>query len=571
MGLLFWEGLKKTSMVGLLDKILLGKNENGKTAYADINQLRQMMGVFASGAIVPTLVPSTTLGSPTEAKIFYAGAGTYSTPAGSLTLTANFNLLFWDLVSWSFLAVPITFEQSRLEALENTVGSLVFKNYPVDFAGLNTKSGGGEFFGNRMPTTKSGVLGSVRIKEAAGQFVEIKAFTIDFGTNAVTILHNYGEFELKNESSNIQIVSIADNYVLPVGSYVGVRNTAGTGLYYATSTANSGFQISNTTLLTFNNNNKFAVDFTIIETESLNNLSFAMFDNGRADTKRDSRISSIESKNLLLQSQLINISQNVQVIDTRSVNNATEIGQIEGRIDDLESFEANANAQINTLIDAKNNHGNRLGTLELAKDNVQLQINFERGRINTLNTNQAAFVTEQQTQNTDITNLQTAISFVGDYDYDLIPQGATLSRGFPGFTYFNKTVLNPQGYLKSVKLRGIVGEKVRIQVYEKNTKNNTWGLAFESVDFFLESTVQEFDFTNQSVYLNENMVVGYRSDMGVQLYVSGVGQTVFLAGGEQPEAKKLALEFKIEGTNNQNGLSWKVFDLQKKLQKNNIF
>ena len=105
---LFWNGMKKADEVSLLDKVIIGKNINGSAEYADINQLKLMLSAYLTGQIIPSRVlPGAVLGAPVEESIYYAGPGNYQTPVGSLNLTENLNLLFWDKSSWSVLAVPI--------------------------------------------------------------------------------------------------------------------------------------------------------------------------------------------------------------------------------------------------------------------------------------------------------------------------------------------------------------------------------------------------------------------------------------------------------------------------------
>lgn len=114
----FWEGMEKIPVLQLLDKFLIGRNATGQTMYADINQIRVLLAAFLTGQLIPQVVqPGSTIGKPEDATLLYVGPGTYTvstSPAESITTTANLSILLWDKSSWSKLEIPVDVDLSNV-------------------------------------------------------------------------------------------------------------------------------------------------------------------------------------------------------------------------------------------------------------------------------------------------------------------------------------------------------------------------------------------------------------------------------------------------------------------------
>lgn len=120
----FWHGMTKAQTVELLDKILLGRNVDGKIQYADFSQLIGAISASVGAGIEPTAEPNSTLPAPELAgKIMIMKGGTYTQPgSGTLTAPANsFNVGFWDGGQWT---IPISVEiDADLSAYAQSGGS----------------------------------------------------------------------------------------------------------------------------------------------------------------------------------------------------------------------------------------------------------------------------------------------------------------------------------------------------------------------------------------------------------------------------------------------------------------
>lgn len=453
MSVLFWQNLKKITTLELLDKVLVGKNSNGKSVYADVNQFRNLIGAVANGAIVPQIVPSNDLGSPAEMKIYYAPAGAYTTDDVGITLNANFNILIWDLERWTHMAIPIvTFAESRLEAVEEKIGALTTHQYYKDMSAYTSVLGGSDFYANPVPLQNSAVLQKVRVKSNIQVWIHVKCVAIDTESNVSTVLHDYGTIASVTESG-LEVLNITDAYLMPVGSFLSFSNTAGGGFVFDTHVQSGGYKIVGNAV---SSALPSAVDFSVLETDNLASLLYRVFaleanvikvqsdiiTERNKNNTQDDRLYVVEEQNNIFhekaneadilsklnkgrldilepdfvdaqndiaqaQSDINVLKPKVDAFDT--LNTSQRLIVLEGwkdnqttRIDTIDTEQNQQDVRLDGFETFQNNTESRLDTVEVKANNLQEQITFQAGRITPLETNQATFITEQNTQNTDI-------------------------------------------------------------------------------------------------------------------------------------------------------------------------
>lgn len=111
----FWQDLAKITGIDLTDKMLVGRNADGETVYADIQQLYDILSKTQFADVKPSVISAgANLGSPSSLTVYYAPAGNYTTASGTITLTENFNLLFWDFTGWSTLSYTVAVKDNSV-------------------------------------------------------------------------------------------------------------------------------------------------------------------------------------------------------------------------------------------------------------------------------------------------------------------------------------------------------------------------------------------------------------------------------------------------------------------------
>jgi hypothetical protein len=378
MSLLFWQNLKKRTTLELLDKIMVGKHTNGKTMYADLNQVRNLIGAVANGAIVPQIVPSNTLGSPAEAKIYYAPAGTYLTNTNiPIVTTANFNLLIWDLTRWTVMQIPIGFVNERLENLEDKVGDLTIREYFKVMDSYTTRIGGSGIFASKTQLAKNAILKQVRIKMATSLFVEVKAVAID--ANVAVVIHNFGIFETITQGDK-QVINFEDGFLMPAGSYVSIRNTAGTGFFFDGNQLSGSFEIN--TLGAVSDSFGIGFDFSVIESSDAESLLFKVFNLERNLQKQGISLQDLKDHvtqnttdiashynelSQLVQAQFTKNTQQDFLLLQHSSKLATfedEFLGLDSQIANIHNADISQNAQIQDSINLLQQHSLKLATFE---------------------------------------------------------------------------------------------------------------------------------------------------------------------------------------------------------------
>lgn len=112
---------KRTSPV-LKDELVLVNSVTKAVQVLEVDTLRNLLAAFFTGAIIPQNIEAgVILGTPAEVQIYYAPAGSYTTPVGVVELTGNLNMWFWNKVAWSYMEVPVAVD---LTPLENSVVNL---------------------------------------------------------------------------------------------------------------------------------------------------------------------------------------------------------------------------------------------------------------------------------------------------------------------------------------------------------------------------------------------------------------------------------------------------------------
>lgn len=109
----FWHGMTKAQTVELLDKILLGRNIDGRIQYADFNQLIGAISASVGAGIEPTAETETQLPAPAQSgRIMIMKGGSYTQPDGTTPFEVpadSFNVGYWNGTEWS-LAVSVETE-----------------------------------------------------------------------------------------------------------------------------------------------------------------------------------------------------------------------------------------------------------------------------------------------------------------------------------------------------------------------------------------------------------------------------------------------------------------------------
>ena len=219
----FWQGFNQASQVEVLDKVLLGKNSDGSTAYANIQQIVSLLSYSVGNGttIVPNVAPSNgVLGSPTLPTIYYAPAGTFTTPTGNIVVTSSLNILFWNLSTWTSMSVNVGLDSDKLTAVQSALGSTNVLTYSKDFTGANTRQGANYDWGNKVPLAKSGVLVTLRVKGDANEYVQPKCYSISTasGSEVATLLHTYANIKLGTTGINTLDIADAYDFLCPAGS-----------------------------------------------------------------------------------------------------------------------------------------------------------------------------------------------------------------------------------------------------------------------------------------------------------------------------------------------------------------
>ncbi len=98
----FWQGMQRASLVGLLDKILVGLNADGSTKYANVNDLVSILSASIGTGIEPSVEPGSELPTPEDTKMMILAPGTYTqAEGGNLVAPTNaFNVAVWDGTEW---------------------------------------------------------------------------------------------------------------------------------------------------------------------------------------------------------------------------------------------------------------------------------------------------------------------------------------------------------------------------------------------------------------------------------------------------------------------------------------
>jgi hypothetical protein len=489
MSVLFWQNLKKRTTLELSDKIMVGKNANGKTMYADLNQVRNLIGAVANGAIVPQIVPSNTLGSPAEAKIYYAPAGTYTTNTNiPIVTTANFNLLIWDLTRWTVMQIPITFEEQRLSDLEDKIGDLAVQEYFKEMGGYTDRIGGGSVFASKTQLVKNGLLKQLRIQMNTPIFVEVKAVLID--ANVAVTIHNFGIFETTTQGDK-QVIDFEDSFLLPAGSYLAVRNTAGTGLFFDGNQLAGSFEIS--TLGAVSNSFEIGFDFSVIESNDAESLLF--------------RVLSLERK---VQKQ----GNSLQAIIDDVEQNTTDIAENYNELAQLVQAQFTKNTQQDSLLFQ---HSSKLAIFE----NEFLEIDA-----NIVNIHNA-----DASQNQQLTDLELRFWGIGIEGYLSPIENSTLERGSPSNAYGNRDSFVNIGVLGKMRIDklGVPEDEITVIAYSVVTLGGEFGggeVMFEEhvyPTFTIAFGAKSFDFLQHDFLLTEGMVLGIKNSNGTFISTTGVG------------------------------------------------
>ncbi|MFD2961368.1 MULTISPECIES: hypothetical protein [Olivibacter] len=116
----FWQGMSRTDVVNLLDKIMVGVNQDGTTKYTDVNKLVNLISSATGSGIEAPPTPGTVLPAPEQAnKITVLPSGNYTQPGGG-TLTVDpltLTIGFWDGQSWTKpIVIPTEIDTSVLVA-----------------------------------------------------------------------------------------------------------------------------------------------------------------------------------------------------------------------------------------------------------------------------------------------------------------------------------------------------------------------------------------------------------------------------------------------------------------------
>ncbi len=105
--------LQKRIEPQLEDGLLLINAETKAVQEVKIDDIRSLLAVFLSGGIIPrNIAAGTNLGTPAQPQIYYAPAGSYTTPTGVVNLTGNLNMWFWNKISWAYLEIPVSVDMA---------------------------------------------------------------------------------------------------------------------------------------------------------------------------------------------------------------------------------------------------------------------------------------------------------------------------------------------------------------------------------------------------------------------------------------------------------------------------
>lgn len=107
----------------LADALIMVNSETKAVQEIKIADLRNFLAAFVAGGIVPQpITAGTVLGSPAQPQIYYAPAGSYTTPTGVVVLTENFNLWFWDKVIWKYMSIPLDVDLTDINTTLTALG-----------------------------------------------------------------------------------------------------------------------------------------------------------------------------------------------------------------------------------------------------------------------------------------------------------------------------------------------------------------------------------------------------------------------------------------------------------------